>query len=312
MIQTRSIAWPSKAHITRSRRPRTQARAWYSQAAWPRWASAEVPGSLWTQSSWATEELTVPYYLAKQASERAAVAAADARGVELVRVLPTLVLGPGDHRITPSSRMLVDMLLGTGATAEGGANIIDVRDAADAIVTAGERGRAGARYILGGENLLIRDLGAIVTAITGRPVRHLGLPRWAMLGAAGVAELGAAITGKTPPITRAAVRDVVGRYAWYDVTRARTELGLSGRPAKRDPTRRGGILSGDWCRTSRRREGRRCRLRGAGVMASRVLLAPAALLYVTLVQLERHPRVGRWLGAFLLVAAAGAIALALG
>lgn len=192
---------------------------------------AQGPGDLLDEESWAAD-LTVPYYRAKQASERAAISAAEERGVELVRVLPTLVLGPGDYRTTPSSRMLVDMLLGTGATADGGANVIDVRDAAEAMVAAAERGRAGARYILGGENVLVRDIGAMVTQLTGRPVRHLGLPRWAILGAAGAAEFAAALSGGTPAVTRAAVRDLVGRYGWYDVTRARTELGLRTRPAK--------------------------------------------------------------------------------
>ncbi len=192
---------------------------------------SDGPGDLLDERSWASH-LTAPYYVAKQDAERAATSAAEELGVELVSVLPTIVLGPGDHRITPSSRVLVDMLLGTGATFEGGGNVIDVRDAADAMIAAGERGRPGARYILGGENVLIRDLGAIVARITGRPVRHLSLPRWAMHCMAGGAELGAALTGKTPPVTRAVVRDAYGRYAWYDVTSARRELGLSTRPVE--------------------------------------------------------------------------------
>lgn len=183
------------------------------------------PDQLLDEESW-SEGLSVPYYLAKQTSEREARRAAEELGVELVTVLPTLVLGPGDRRITPSSRLLVDLLRGAGVTFDGGANVIDVRDLAPAMVEAARRGRPGARYILGGENLLVRDLGAMVTRITGRPVRHVSLPAWGMSTVAALMELAAAIRGEAPVLTRDLARDVLGKYAWYDVTRARAELGL--------------------------------------------------------------------------------------
>lgn len=174
--------------------------------------------------------LTVPYYRAKIEAEREAERRAQELDADLVHVLPTFVIGPGDHRVTPSSRILVDMLRGKGMTFEGGVNVIDVRDAALGTIAAAERGRPGARYILGGENVLFRDFGAMVSRLTGEAIPHTTLPRWAMSWLAAGMELLAAVTGKTPPVTRAAVRDVYGRYAWYDVTRARTELGLTTRP----------------------------------------------------------------------------------
>jgi dihydroflavonol-4-reductase len=187
------------------------------------------PGELVDETAWATD-LSVPYYRAKQASERTAVETAAECGVDLVRVLPTLVLGPGDCRITPSSRFFLEMLTGKGATVPGGANVLDVRDAADAMIAAADAGRTGGRYILGGENALVRDLGAIAARLSGRTVPHLGLPRWAMTGIAAGMELASIVTGAPASLTRAAVRDVFGRYACYDTTRARTELGLTARP----------------------------------------------------------------------------------
>jgi dihydroflavonol-4-reductase len=187
------------------------------------------PSDLVDEGVWATD-LHVPYYRAKQEGERVALQAATDQGVDLVSVLPTMVLGPGDHRVTPSSRVFVDMLAGRGATVDGGANVVDVRDAAIAMIAAGERGRRGTRYILGGENVLVRDLGLIAERLSGRPVPHLRLPRWAMSGIAAGMELASIVTGAPPALTRAAVQDVLGRYAWYDTTRARTELGLVARP----------------------------------------------------------------------------------
>ena len=186
------------------------------------------PDQLLDETAWASG-LTVPYYRAKVESEQVALESAEQLGVDLVRVLPTLVLGPGDHRVTPSSRVLVDMLRGKGATFDGGVNVIDVRDAASGMIAAAERGRSGGRYILGGENVLVRDLGAIVSRVTGAPVPHLGMPRWAFSAMAAVMEL-VATRGSPPAITRAVVHDVLGKYGWYDITRARTELGLATRP----------------------------------------------------------------------------------
>jgi dihydroflavonol-4-reductase len=189
------------------------------------------PDNLLDESMWASAP-AVPYYRAKIASEREAERVAGELGVELVRVLPTLVLGPGDHRITPSSRVLVDMLRGKGVTFEGGVNVIDVRDVARAMIAAAEHGRPGARYILGGDNVLVRELGALVERLTGKAVRHTELPRWAMSAVAAGMELFAAVSRTDPALTRAIVRDVYRRYAWYDVTRARTELGLATRPIR--------------------------------------------------------------------------------
>jgi len=187
------------------------------------------PADLLDEEAWATDP-AVPYYRAKLDGEREAERLATELGVDLVRVLPTLVLGPGDFRVTPSSRVLVDMLRGDGVTFDGGANVIDVRDLVRAMIVAAERGRPGARYILGGENLSIRELGAIMSRYSGKPARHVALPRWAMTALAGAMELGAAMSGNSPPLTRAIVHDVYGRYAWYDVARARNELGLTTRP----------------------------------------------------------------------------------
>jgi dihydroflavonol-4-reductase len=190
---------------------------------------ADRPDVLLDEQSWASG-LTVPYYVAKLLAEQAAERAANEASVDLVRVLPTLVLGPGDHRITPSSRLLFDMLAGRGVTFEGGLNAIDVRDVTCAMIAAAERGRRGARYILGGENILFRDFGALVSELTGNRIRHIGLPRWAMSTMAGVMETSAALFGREPAVTRAIVRDAYRKYGWYDLSRARTELGLTARP----------------------------------------------------------------------------------
>lgn len=174
----------------------------------------------------------VPYYVAKQRAERRAWELAAELDLWMVSMLPTMVLGPHDHRVTPSSKVVLDMLRGSGATVDGGMNVVDVRDVAEAHVRAAERGQRGQRYIVGSDNLTNRELGLLVERISGRKVKHIGAPRWVLSGIAGCMELGAAITGRPPSLTRAAVRDLVGHYAWYDLSKTKAHLELTPRGAE--------------------------------------------------------------------------------
>src|SRR5690606_7848521 len=93
----------------------------------------------------AVDDMPGPYCRSKFLAERAALEAAR-HGLPVVVVNPTLPVGPGDHLMTPPSRMLVDFLNGrTPAYLETALNIIDVRDAALGHLLAAERGRPGQR-----------------------------------------------------------------------------------------------------------------------------------------------------------------------
>ncbi|MBI4956328.1 MAG: NAD-dependent epimerase/dehydratase family protein [Myxococcales bacterium] len=170
------------------------------------------------------------YYEAKTAGEKLAYELAREHGVPVVVTCPTLVLGSFDYRVTPSMRPVLDMANGRGPTTEGGTSIVSARDVARAHLLAAERGRPGERYIIGGENLTLKQIGALVATWTGRTPKHVALPRWAFLTVAALQEAGAALTGRAPALTRAAVRDVIGQYAWYDVTKAERELGFAATP----------------------------------------------------------------------------------
>jgi dihydroflavonol-4-reductase len=189
---------------------------------------ADAP--LRTERDWRGES-HVDYYRAKTDGERAAVEAAREHALPIVTLCPTLVLGARDFRVTPSTRMLLDLANGSGPTVDGGANVVGAADVARAHVLAAERGRPGERYLVGGENLTLVRLGELVAACTGRAPKHVAAPRWVFHGLAAFAELGASISGKPPSLTRAAVRDVIGKYAWFDVSKAREELGFEAAPA---------------------------------------------------------------------------------
>jgi dihydroflavonol-4-reductase len=177
-------------------------------------------------------ELRVPYKATKLAGERLAVQAARA-GLDVVVVNPTTPVGPGDRRPTPTGKMIADVAAGRArAHLRGGVlNVVAVEDVAVGHLRAHERGRAGERYLLGGENLAMREVFAHVAAAAGRRAPRVAVPWGAAFAAAVVADAAARARGREP---RLLVLDEVrlGRLPLaFDDARARRELGHRSRPA---------------------------------------------------------------------------------
>jgi dihydroflavonol-4-reductase len=192
--------------------------------------ASETADRLLTAEDWSVDP-RVPYYQAKVRGERLARDLAREEGVDLVTVCPTLVLGAHDYRMTPSQRPVVDLVNGKGVTVDGGMNVVSVRDVAEGHVLAATEGRSFGRYILGGDNMTVSELGSMIGVLTGVTPRHVRLPKWAFKGLAALLEIGAGIRNSAPLLTRAAVDDVLGKYAWYDTEPSRYELGLEPAPA---------------------------------------------------------------------------------
>lgn len=183
------------------------------------------------EASW-NDELHLPYVQAKVGQEKRAWQLAEQLGIELVTVLPTGVLGPHDHRITPTMAYARDAMAGKGPVLPGTANVIDVRDVAIGHVLAAERGRPGERYLLAGDNVSAETLQSTLEAITGRRPSLLGAPRWLLLAVAAAAEFFAGLRGVEPPLTRAMIRTAHGRHLVFDNNKAREELGFRPRPVQ--------------------------------------------------------------------------------
>ena len=173
-----------------------------------------------------------PYCRSKFLAEQAALDAAG-KGLPVVVVNPTLPVGPGDRLLTPPSRMLIDFLNGrTPAYLETAFNMIDVRDAAMGHLLAAEHGRIGRRYILGGENLTMTQLLALLGQLTGRPMPKRRVPYWLALAYSAAEEFVAdRITGKPPRAPLTGVR-LARQTMHFDNSRALSELGLKPRPLR--------------------------------------------------------------------------------
>jgi dihydroflavonol-4-reductase len=170
-----------------------------------------------------------PYTRSKLKAEQA-VAAAVQGGLDALVVNPTVPIGPGDRNLTPPAAMLSMFLNGQSpAYLDCVLNLVDVRDVAAGMVLAAGRGRAGERYILGGDNVALRDLLAMLERISARPMPRRAVPPWLALASAAVTELIADyVTRRTPAATREGVRLAL-RSGPFDSRKARDELGYATR-----------------------------------------------------------------------------------
>ena len=114
-------------------------------------------------------------------------------GMQVVTVNPTTPIGEQDVKPTPTGRIVVDFLKRKfPAYVETGLNLVDVRECAQGHVAAFEKGRTGERYILGGEDLTLKQILDKLGQITGLPSPKIKLP-YIFAFAAGVVD--EAVTG---------------------------------------------------------------------------------------------------------------------
>lgn len=134
-----------------------------------------------------------PYKKSKFMAEQIALEVGRS-GMQVVTVNPTTPVGEQDVKPTPTGRIVVDFLKRKfPAYVETGLNLVDVRECARGHVMALEKGRSGERYILGGENLTLKQILDALGKITGLPSPNIKLP-YAFAFAAGV--VGEMITGR--------------------------------------------------------------------------------------------------------------------
>jgi dihydroflavonol-4-reductase len=178
------------------------------------------------------DDVIGPYCRSKFLAERHAFRLAR-RGAPVVIVNPTLPVGPGDLGRSPPTRMMLDFCRGLRHEyLDAELNLIDVRDVAEGMVRALERGTPGRRYLLGHENLSIRQVFAELARLTGLPEPHRRVPYVVALAAAYASELVAdVLTHRCPAATVTGVK-LTRRTMHFDPRRSLEELGLQPRPVR--------------------------------------------------------------------------------
>ena len=170
-----------------------------------------------------------PYYRTKLYAEREALEA-NAPGFEVVVVNPSLLLGPGDLResSTGDVRRFLSGLI--PATPAGGLAFVDVRDAAEGMLLAAERGRPGERYLLNAQNLTVAAFFQRLSRISGvsAPLLRMPASRPLALGIGRLFTRAVRSIGGEPPVDEVSIE--MGQYFWYcDASKAERELGFRAR-----------------------------------------------------------------------------------
>lgn len=172
------------------------------------------------------------YKRSKTLAERAVEEMVLHDALPAVIVNPSTPVGARDIRPTPTGRMILDAARGKiPAFVDTGLNFAHVDDIAEGHLLAYERGVVGERYILGGQNLSLRDLLAEIARLTGRRAPRIRLPRAPLYPLAMVAEAVARRTGKEPLLTVDALN--MSRYRmFFTSAKAERELGYRARPCQ--------------------------------------------------------------------------------
>jgi dihydroflavonol-4-reductase len=170
------------------------------------------------------------YKRSKFMAEQAALEAAR-EGTNVVVVNPTTPVGERDIKPTPTGRIIVDFLKRKfPAYIDTGLNIVDVHDVARGHVFAFERGRSGERYILGGENVTLKQLLDGLAEITGLPSPKVRVPlAVAMTAAVFDTAINGYLRHREPRATIDSVR-MAKKKMWASSQKAERELGYKAAP----------------------------------------------------------------------------------
>jgi dihydroflavonol-4-reductase len=178
------------------------------------------------------EDALGPYCRSKLLAERHAFRLAR-DGAPVVVVNPTIPVGPGDRGRSPPAQMILDFCRGRRREyLDGELNLIDVRDVAEGMLLAMERGRPGRRYLLGAENHTIRGLFALLADLTGLPEPVRRVPYPVALAAAHVSEFVADTWTRRMPLATVTGVRLTRRVMTFDPRHSLDELGLRPRPVR--------------------------------------------------------------------------------
>lgn len=193
-----------------------------------------APGTLGTEATQTSlTELISDYKKSKYLAEQAALQAART-GLDVVIVNPSTPVGAHDVKPTPTGEIVLRFLQERmPAYVHTGLNLIDVEDVARGHLLAWQKGRTGERYILGNQNLTLKEMLQRLAAITGKSAPRVAVPHFIPLALAFVDEMILArYFGKRPQISFYSVQ-MARKAMYYDAAKAVRELGLPQHPVER-------------------------------------------------------------------------------
>jgi hypothetical protein len=170
-----------------------------------------------------------PYYLSKIYEERLVLEFGTRHQISVVVLTPSLLLGPGDERLSSTCTVLKFLQRDLPAMPNGGISFVDVRDAAEVFVAALDRGEVGGKHLFG-VNMTMSEFFGRLERLSGVPAPRLRLPSRMNVAGARLLEKIAEARGREPALDAASV-DIAEHWFWLDARKAERELGF----APRDP-----------------------------------------------------------------------------
>lgn len=179
------------------------------------------------------DDMVGPYKRSKFLAEEAILRMAREEHLPIVIVNPSTPIGPRDVRPTPTGRIVVEAAAGrVPAFVDTGLNVAHVDDVAFGHLLAHERGEAGERYILGGDNLRLEQILVAIARLVGRKPPRIKLPAAAVMPVAYASEALATVNRRWEPfITVTGVR-LAKKQMFFSSAKAEHRLGYSARPAE--------------------------------------------------------------------------------
>ena len=175
------------------------------------------------------DEMVGHYKRSKWLAEKEALSTAK-NGLPVIIVMPTTPVGPGDWKPTPTGKLIVDFLNGKmPGYVETGLNFVAVEDVAAGHLLAAERGKPGERYLLGAENLTLKQFLDILAQLTGLRAPRLKIPHAVALGFAYSENAFSRLLGREPQIPVEGVK-IARHNMFVDVSLARQALGFAPGP----------------------------------------------------------------------------------
>ncbi len=184
-----------------------------------------------TFNLWGTK---LPYEISKYQSEEAAKELIK-KGLPLVIVRPSLVLGERDFYPTPSGKLVLDVLHRRYLfVLDGGINLVDINDVIAGHCAAMERGTTGESYNLGNNqnNISLKELFSLIGEVGGVPVPQTRIPYAIALFYSNLSFLAANLLTHKPPLLAPGALQVLHLFKKMDSTKAIRELGLPQTPLK--------------------------------------------------------------------------------
>ena len=171
------------------------------------------------------EEMVGHYKRSKWQAERAVLDAAK-QGFPAIVAMPTTPVGPWDWKPTPTGKIILDFLNGKmPGYVETGLNFVGVEECAGGHLLVADKGKIGERYLLGAENLTLKQVLDTLAQITGLPAPKLKIPHGLALGVAYAETAFSRLLGREPQIPVEGVK-IARHMMFVNTTRAQKELGF--------------------------------------------------------------------------------------